>query len=291
MASGERDLHGSNGTSEHALRSRGGDHQLPSLGKLRDTFGLFLPHSVGHPVRHSGPAGRAECECAQCLAWKAFVHGTPPCRPRTQYEVLTREYMLGLATLVRALHPALGARDCLRVLELGAGDGRLAHFLRAALVDLGAEDEFRVLATDKTPRNEAFPVLEADYRRALDLRPDIVVVAWMPLGQDWTPAIRRCPSVKAFILIGEAREGICGRGFAPHGSASQKRQRPGVDHSWVMKEAVGLSGLQLCFLDEPWCNVRHSQTFLALRGRHASFLESMKWSAGQLSRPQGGRAS
>lgn len=40
--------------------------------------------------------------------------------------------------------------------------------------------------------------------------PQIVLSSWMPMGRDWTAAVRRTPSVREYVLIGEADYGICG---------------------------------------------------------------------------------
>ena len=74
----------------------------------------------------------------------------------------------------------------LRVLEVGAGDGRLAYHLRASLVGVPVE----LRATDSFVRGlAAAPGAEvrcADYRAALaeeEWHPDVVLCCWMPLGQ------------------------------------------------------------------------------------------------------------
>src|SRR5438270_272690 len=41
-------------------------------------------------------------------------------------------------------------------------------------------------------------------------QPGIVLCAWMPLGEDWTPAFRTCASVTDYILIGEGPGGCTG---------------------------------------------------------------------------------
>ncbi|GJP39464.1 hypothetical protein CLOM_g23831, partial [Closterium sp. NIES-68] len=40
--------------------------------------------------------------------------------------------------------------------------------------------------------------------------PDMVIACWMPLGVDWTAAMRRQASVREYILVGEKEGGICG---------------------------------------------------------------------------------
>lgn len=91
------------------------------------------------------------------------------------------------------------------VLEVGAGDGALSHHLRRRGVDCTATDSgsWRIFPQ--------FQVERLDVESALaKYRPTLVVAAWMPLGVDWTQAIRSTSSVQAYILIGESDGGACG---------------------------------------------------------------------------------
>ena len=139
---------------------------LPSAIDLERDFGLFATDVVAHHASSSSssssspspacaPAvdarGVVSCACAGCARWRAFCEGAldePAHRPaRRQYEVLTREHVGALAAyihsranaLVPPPPPAPGSparrrrRRALRVLEVGAGDGRLATHVRAAI--------------------------------------------------------------------------------------------------------------------------------------------------------------
>mmetsp|Transcript_38137 Transcript_38137/g.99014 ORF Transcript_38137/g.99014 Transcript_38137/m.99014 type:complete len:235 (-) Transcript_38137:41-745(-) len=56
------------------------------------------------------------------------------------------------------------------------------------------------------------------FEKALsEFQPDVVLVSWQPMGQDWTAAIRATPSVAEYILIGEIDDGICGQPWATWG--------------------------------------------------------------------------
>jgi hypothetical protein len=62
------------------------------------------------------------------------------------------------------------------------------------------DDESGILHVDKL-----------DYQTALaKYQPDIVLCAWMPLGIDFTKAIRDCKSTQMYILIGPKDDGTCG---------------------------------------------------------------------------------
>jgi hypothetical protein len=122
----------------------------------------------------------------------ASVHGHFFC------EYFTRDYVDNLAVKLRAL---LEGQAAPTILEVGAGSGRLTHFLTERL------PEMTIIATDELPPNPGsltMPVEEADYRDALDTyRPQIVLSSWMPKNEDWTAAFRTIPNLQAYILIGE----------------------------------------------------------------------------------------
>ena len=98
-------------------------------------------------------------------------------------------------------------------LELGAGDGRLAAHLSRALAAAGVPATLS--ATDSFKRGLATApgasVLEMDVAAALETKPHIVLCAFMPLGEDWTAAVRACASVRAYVLLGEVDDGCCGQ--------------------------------------------------------------------------------
>ncbi|KAJ1628847.1 hypothetical protein T492DRAFT_874362 [Pavlovales sp. CCMP2436] len=264
------------GTTDEVSDARHETSELPSGSALQEDFGLFaLAGGAHNPL--PGADGGIRCECARCAAWTLYIsHGGPG--GVRQYEVFTREFVDALAraisALAAALHASLDAR-ALRVLELGAGSGRLAHHLRAALAQLGCgSDSLLVIASDISPATGHFPlhfpVLESDYRASLArCLPDVVLVSWMPLGQDWSACIRSTPSVKAFFLVGETSGALCGDaqytwGRAARGTTAQPTV-PARVGGWTMRELAEVSMVQLCMIDEPWDNVRHSRTVLSVR--------------------------
>lgn len=258
--------------------------ELLAARDLERRFGLFgaAAGSDAHELA-PGARGSVSCGCARCAAWSRFIqHGA--LSGAKQYEVFTRELVSGLARALVALRAALQpAGRALRVLELGAGDGRLARHIRRELARRGPGPEgVLVVASDAAepgarsrPAASAAPecpVLVADYRAALArCAPDVVLVCWMPLGHDWTGAIRASPSVRAYLLVGDASGALCGEpsgtwGISERGAAGGARAAlPARAHGWHVRELEALSEAQLCMADEPWSNVRHSRTVLVAR--------------------------
>lgn len=130
----------------------------------------------------------------------------------------------GVAPTPQALDDPAAA---LRILEVGAGNGELTHYLRAALRrashTAGGREEsggYSVVACDASsggqwpwsasPADGRFGRVEGlDYREALQLyRPHVVLCSWMPMGEDWSAAFRRCPSVREYVLLGEVYDGV-----------------------------------------------------------------------------------
>ena len=137
------------------------------------------------------------------------------------FEFLTQEYVDALAAYLKSRATDLGAnlQEPLKVLEVGAGDGRLAHFMKEQLqsdrsIVYSATDS----GTEKWKFTSAFPgVQRLDYRLAVQAyKPAIVISSWMPMGDDWTPVFRRAKSVQEYILIGD--EDLCGDPFSTWGN-------------------------------------------------------------------------
>jgi hypothetical protein len=126
------------------------------------------------------------------------------------FEILNREYVNALADYLQQRADEMYPAKPITVLEVGAGTGRLSHFLHEAIQKkkTGPDSQINIVATNKdsgsnvsveTPQG----VEDLDYREALlKYKPDIVISSWMPF-QDWTGAMRSTPSVQEYILIGE----------------------------------------------------------------------------------------
>ena len=98
---------------------------LPSALAIEADYSLYC---AGEPHPMDVERGEARCSCARCSRWDRFVRGEEPGGwPR--YEVITAELVAGLAAWLRG-EAAASSRSLaspLRVLEVGAGDGRLTY--------------------------------------------------------------------------------------------------------------------------------------------------------------------
>lgn len=141
------------------------------------------------------------------------------------YDLLNVEYIDTLANylLSRATELRVIPQKPTTVLEIGAGNGRLAHFLRQRL----NPDLITYIATDsREVKEERLKFLIPDestevmsYQEALQTYdPHIVICEWMPYHKDWTAAIRANRTVKEYILIGETGSGCCGEPWETWGN-------------------------------------------------------------------------
>lgn len=142
-------------------------------------------------------------------AWVKFVSNS-----NKYYDILNLEYINTLADYLSSRAKELGAKPQkpITILEVGAGNGRLAHFLRQRL----NPDSIIYIASDSEIGEikhlfEDEPMAPMDYKDALQTyHPGIVICEWMPNKEDWTADFRKTPSVKEYILIGETNSGCCG---------------------------------------------------------------------------------
>lgn len=135
------------------------------------------------------------------------------CLEHELYEILTKEYIEALAAYleerIRVLREKTG--KTVTILEVGAGDGRLTHFLREELDRRGVMG-YRIIASDGGQWRIAphYPVEREDVATAVwDFEPQIVLACWMLRNEDWTKQMRT-PSVEEYILIGPKDSGTCG---------------------------------------------------------------------------------
>lgn len=140
-------------------------------------------------------------------AWKNF------CAEQEIYEFLTEEFINSLKGYLRGRIEALNFKNDrpMTFLEVGAGDGRLTHFIS----DLARGKLKRVtqfVATDDGSYgiSPAYLVERLNYREAIRkyaqmMRQNhgklIVLCSWMKANEDWT-AVMREYGVEEYILIG-----------------------------------------------------------------------------------------
>jgi len=164
-------------------------------------------------------------------------------RREDSYELWTKEYIFGLAQYLldriaemnrHSASSTVPAKTI--ILDVGAGDGRLAYFLRRAMKEIEQQSTKRkkntitslpkIIATDdgswKAPiySNQHIQVEQLSADESLnkygseeqnDGTPQrlIVLCSWMPPMIDWTALFRK-KQVDEYILIGEADNGSCG---------------------------------------------------------------------------------
>jgi hypothetical protein len=120
-------------------------------------------------------------------------------------------YCFYSGALVRRLTALIGDRTCV---EIAAGDGTLARFLRDAGADVVATDDH---SWQKT-RRALTDVVEQDARTALRERtPAVVVCSWPPAGNPFEQWIFKTPSVETYIMIGSRSEFAAGNWAAYRG--------------------------------------------------------------------------
>lgn len=135
------------------------------------------------------------------------THLVPLAWARTHFvhQYWTREFVEALALAISGIAAA-------PVLEVGAGRGDLARWLRMWGIPVIATDDGSLLdGRLQWPRGVPAGVEPLSYHEALArYSPRFVLCSWMPLGEDWTPAFRECPSVRGYLLIGEGPGGCTG---------------------------------------------------------------------------------
>lgn len=98
--------------------------------------------------------------------------------------------------LVEALAKMIGAASCL---EIAAGDGTLARFLKDRGVNLTASDNYAWNHAVHYPEW----VLRLDARESLrQSAPEVVICSWPPANNDFEHQVFKTPSVRLYIVIG-----------------------------------------------------------------------------------------
>lgn len=143
------------------------------------------------------------------LEWVQFCHD----EENPVYEFLNAEFITAFSNYLAQRVKNLGASEDspVTILEVGAGNGRLSHFIQQRLAAM-LPGKVKVVATDsgKWGLKTAFPVEAIGHKEALGkYEPNIVIFSWMPYEKDVTDDFRAAGSVDEYILIGET-VGCCG---------------------------------------------------------------------------------
>lgn len=130
------------------------------------------------------------------------------------HEILSQEYVAALSNYLakRTIDLNRSKENPLIILETGAGNGRLSHFLRQML-SKKTPGRFSLIAVDNGSWNipPRFPIQRLNNEEAIErYKPAIIITSWMPNGDDWTALYRTSPTVEEYLLIGETEGGHCG---------------------------------------------------------------------------------
>lgn len=141
--------------------------------------------------------------------WRDFIFD--PENPT--FEILTEEYINALADYIieRVQEYRTSPEKSFTILEIGAGNGRLSHFLQQKIEEKLPGQQITIIATDSGEWNinVPFPVEQLDAEQALTTyTPDMVLCSWMPLGIDFSEMIRQ-KKTQEYILIGDSE--ACGK--------------------------------------------------------------------------------
>lgn len=193
---------------------------------------------------------------------------TPTSPIHFDFEILNDDHLEALALYIseRVKEYGATAENPLTILELGAGNGRLAHFLREKLEKI-APGQIKLIATDSGSwRIEPiFPVEKLGHQEALQkYKPQIAIFSWIPSGKDPTKDIRKTPEVKEYILIGDPE--LCGEDWDTYGNNTQgqfPREEgkipPYEEDGFSSTDLSNISGLQMSIGDNRGSHF-HSKT-------------------------------
>lgn len=203
---------------------------------------------------------RADVKLAFGNKWTEEWHRYFFNNTRSEFELLTKEFVNALRDyLVQRLKELKISEDQpIKILEVGAGRGRLAHFLQSALEE-AAPGRFSIIATDSgkdaRTRQVDFPVVKVDLEKSLaQYQPDVVLSSWMPPHVDWTPMFRKQPTVKEYLLIGDWE--ICG-----------SKSTLGNYKDFSQEKLASISQTQICRTDQPDTEESHSSTISFRRNK------------------------
>jgi len=191
-------------------------------------------------------------------------------------EVFNYEYLWGLAAyLKRRIGELQGAvkkkkaendkeLPSVTILEVGAGNGRLSHFLNEFLKqEEDLQGKYSLIATDLEGNvgdfSNQFPVVKLDSPQSIKTyRPTIILCSWMSMQLDLTSDFRKSKHVKEYILIGEVDYGVSGTYKETWGLPS-KEKAPYEKDGFKRIVLEKLSMFQIGRSDHPFVRF-HSQT-------------------------------
>lgn len=188
------------------------------------------------------------------------------------FEFLNEEYLSVFSDYLSQRAEVLGASEDspVTILEVGAGNGRLSHFLQQKL-EAKLHGRVKVVATDSGGwgLKTAFPVETIGHKEAIGkYKPQIIVFSWMPYSEDFTDDFRAAESVDEYILIGETDGGCCGDEWRTWGNQSwsfdqeeegEEKVAPYIVDGFKRENLEDVSVHQICRTDMPG-RYYHSRT-------------------------------
>lgn len=170
------------------------------------------------------------------------------------HEFLTREHVDQFAEYLKDRTASINhdTQKPVTILEVAAGDGRLAHFLRQRFQK---RPDISYIATDSgewgiKPAFDHEPVEEMDVETSLRVhKPDIVICSWMPVQLDWSQHFRKTKSVQEYILIGETENGMCGDNWLTWGINPAQVTPPFVADGFSRHDLHEMQKYQICWSD------------------------------------------
>lgn len=148
------------------------------------------------------------------------------------FEFWTKEFIELFSTYLaeRAEVKAGTTKHPTVILEVGAGNGHLTHFLQGKMNEV-APGKVTIIATDSGQSKIVpdFPVETVPYDEALvRYKPHIIISSWMPHGKDFTGDFRASPNVDEYLLIGEADSGVSGDEWLTWGISDPRDAEEGL---------------------------------------------------------------
>ena len=226
--------------------------------KLRDPYFLPTHDDIARAFKKEGHFSESWCDFC-------FDKENPV------FEFLNEEFITAFSQYLSERVEGLGASEDspITILEVGAGNGRLSHFLQQKL-EAKLPGKVKVIATDSREWSlkTAFPVETIGHNEALEKhKPKMVVFSWMPYQEDVTDDFRAADSVEEYILIGETDGGCCGDKWRTWGQpwsfdeedGGEEKVAPYTADGFKRENIKDVSDHQICRTDEPG-DYRYSST-------------------------------
>lgn len=201
------------------------------------------------------------------VQWNDYIHDTEA----PLFELFTLEYVDGMAKYLAERIEDEGKKKGfpVKILEIGAGNGRLTHLLQQRLNEQ-VPGKFEMTATDSKEWpyeiKTHYPVEVLDHKQAVEKhKPQIVLCSWMLPNIDLSAEIREAKSVDEYILIGDKK--CCGNAEKTWGyqQTSPQFEKDGFTQQQLEeleRYQIGRTDEYLDSLEEPeWFRISETSSF------------------------------